>query len=77
VYQSFILVPCLFPDLSDCVCKRRKLINGGVIDFTTWLKTVEASDKYVIDLNSLVVFSMEGFGKTNILQTACKRVYMI
>jgi hypothetical protein len=39
----------------DHICKKKKLINGGVVGFTMWHKKVDGSDKYMIDPNSLVV----------------------
>jgi hypothetical protein len=37
------------------VCKKKKLINGGVVGFTLWhKKTDKGEDKYMIDPNSLV-----------------------
>lgn len=38
------------------VCKKKKLINGGVVGFTLWHKKMDdGEDRYMIDPNSLVV----------------------
>mmetsp|Transcript_22590 Transcript_22590/g.42020 ORF Transcript_22590/g.42020 Transcript_22590/m.42020 type:complete len:254 (-) Transcript_22590:102-863(-) len=38
------------------VCKKKKLVNGGVVGFSMWhKKTDKGEDKYMIDPNSLVV----------------------